>query len=295
VRSAQEIDATQKPADHRPLRWRGVINALWLLPGAVLMTCFFIAPILMIFRDSVLDPGFTLDNYRMLASDPLYYRVFWNSVRAAIEATLGCLALGYALAYIAFRASPRWRQIIISSLLFAFAVGTVPRTFSWLVILGDRGLVNRVIGAVTGATAPIQLIFNQFSVVLGMLHVMLPYMVLILLGSMMRVGPRLVPAARTLGASPRQAFLRVFLPLTAPGIIAGSMLIFVYSLGFYLVPAVLGGASQTTVVMQIESLAMKSGIWGTAASLSTVVILVSIAGAAFYLKLTGLSDVSRRD
>jgi ABC-type spermidine/putrescine transport system permease subunit I len=259
------------------------------------MACFFIAPILMIFRDSILDPQFTFNNYTALTSDPLYYTVIWNSIRAAFQATLGCLAIGYPVAYIAFRATPRLRNVILSSLLFAFAVGTVPRTFSWLVILGDRGLVNRFIAGVTGSTTPVHLIYNQFSVVLGMLHVMLPYMVLVLIGSMTRVGPRLVPAARTLGASPNQAFLRVFLPLTMPGIIAGSLLIFVYSLGFYLVPAVLGGASQTTVVMQIESLAMKSGIWGMAASLSSVVILASIAGAAFYLRFTGLSDVSRRD
>ncbi len=267
---------------------------LWLLPGFVLMTAIFIAPIVGMFRDGLTDPP-DFANFSTLFHDPLYARVIWNSVRAALQATIGCLLLGYPTAYLVFSAAPRWRQVMLGALLFAFAVGTVPRTFSWLVILGDRGLINSLYMLMTGSRSPIPLLYNQIGVIVGMLHVMLPYAVLILLSSMMRVGPRLVPAARTLGASPGKAFFRIFLPLTMPGILAASMLVFVYSLGFYLVPAVLGGASQTTVVMQIESLALRSGIWGLGAALSSVVVVISVIGAAAYVWITGLSDVSQRD
>lgn len=268
---------------------------LWLVPGISMMIFLFITPIALIFRDAIYDPAPSLKNFTALTADPLYIRVIWNSVRSALEATAGCLLIGYPTAYAIFRASPRWRQVVLGALLFSFAVGTVPRTFSWLVILGDKGLVNKLYFMLSGSSTSIPLLYNQVGVVIGMLHVMLPYIVLILLGSMMRVGPRLVPAARTLGASPVRAFWEIFLPLTIPGVIAGAMLVFVYSLGFFLVPAVLGGARQTTVVMQIESLTMKSGIWGMGAALSSVVIVISVLGAALYVKITGLSDVSQRD
>lgn len=268
---------------------------IWLAPGLIMLGVLFIMPIAIVFSDSVSDPSLGFSNYAALWNDPLYSKVIWNSIRSALLATISCLLIGYPTAYGIFTATPRWRQLLLAGVLFSFAVGTVPRTFSWLVILGDRGLINNLYFWLSGSQTPIHLLYNQFGVVVGMVHVMLPFMVLILLGSMARVGPRLVPAARTLGASPLRAFFEVFLPLTAPGVIAGSMLVFVYSLGFYLVPAVLGGAAQTTVVMQVESLAMRSGIWGMAAALSALVIVASISGAALYVKVTKLSDINLKD
>jgi ABC-type spermidine/putrescine transport system permease subunit I len=161
-------------------------------------------------------------------------------------------------------------------------------------MLGDRGVVNQVITGPLGAAHPLPLLYNQAGVLIGMTHVMLPFMTLILLGSMMRVNPRLVPAARTLGARPLVAFRAVFLPLTAPGVLAGTMMIAVYSLGFFVVPAVLGGAAQTTVVMAIRDLALTLGIWGLASAMAVVVVVVSLAGAWVYVRVTGLADTAER-
>ncbi|MCC6205062.1 MAG: ABC transporter permease [Hyphomicrobiales bacterium] len=267
---------------------------IWLVPGIALMLAVFIRPILLIVQESFTDPSFGLENYRTLASDPLYRRVMWNSVNSALQATLFCILIGYPAAYAIYKAAPKWRQAMLVILLFSFAVGTIPRAFSWLVILGDKGLVNNLLFWIGGRETPVHLLYNQIGVVVGMVHVMLPYIILILLGSMMRVGTTLVPAARTLGARPLRAFFEIFLPLTMPGVVAGAMLVFVYSLGFYLVPAVLGGASQTTVVMQIESLALRSGLWGMGSALSTIVIVVSVIGASVYVRMTGLSDITKR-
>lgn len=275
--------------------WREISVIAWLAPGLAMMFLLFLTPIAAIFRDGFFDPVFTLDNFALLANDPLYRRVMWNSIYSATLATVVCLLIGYPTAYAIFTAPSRWRHIALGALLFSFAVGTVPRTFSWLVILGDQGLINTLYFLLAGPSRSIELLYNRIGVVVGMVHVMLPYIVLILFGSMSRVSPRLVPAARTLGAKPWRAFVEIFLPLTMPGVIAGAMLIFVYSLGFYLVPAVLGGARQTTVVMQIESLTLRSGIWGLGAALSSVVIVVSVLGAAVYVWITNLSDVSQRE
>jgi putative spermidine/putrescine transport system permease protein len=277
------------------LNLRRMGQILWLLPGLTVMIALFVRPLGLIFRDAVYAPTFTLQNYATLFTEPLYAHVIWNSVRAGLQTTAGCLLLGYPTAYFIFRAAPAVKQIMLGAMLFAFSVGTIPRTFSWLVILGDHGIVNRVYMAISGSASPLPLLYNQAGVVIGMLHVMLPYMVLILFGTMTRVSPTLVPAARTLGASPGSAFRQVFFPLTLPGVIAGGMLIFIYSLGFYITPAVLGGAKETTVVMQIANLALVSGIWELGAALSSVVIVISILGALFYIWVTGLSDVSSRD
>jgi ABC-type spermidine/putrescine transport system permease subunit I len=179
---------------------------------------------------------------------------------------------------------------MLGVVLFSYTVGTVPRTFSWLVVLGDRGMINQIGYLFCDGYEPIPFIYNQFGVLVGMVHVMLPFMTLMLLSSMMRINPNLESAARTLGASRTKAFLTIFVPLTRPGVIAGAMLIFVYSLGFYVVPAVLGGASETTIVMQIRDLALRLGLWGLASALSTLVVVVSMIGAAFYVRLTDLSN-----
>ena len=274
---------------------RNIWEYIWLVPGLAMMIALFILPLGMMVRDSFIDPHPGLGNYTKLVSDPLYLHVIWNSVVSAVGATFCCIAIGYPTAYAIFKAPPRWRQFTLAALLFSFAVGTVPRTFSWLVVLGDRGLINRILLPFRTSGLPVLMLYNEVGVLVGMVHVMLPFIVLILLGTMMRVGPHLVPAARTLGATPVRAFFSIFLPLTKAGVIAGTMLIFIYSLGFYLVPAVLGGAGQTTVVMQIQSLVLNIGDWGLGAALSTIVAVVSVLGAAVYVQMTGLSDISSRD
>jgi putative spermidine/putrescine transport system permease protein len=255
------------------------------------MGMLFIGPIARMVWASLTDPAPGFDNYHTILRNPLYVRVLWNSVYSALGATIGCILIGYPTAYAIFRASRLWRQLLLGLVVFSYAVGTVPRTFSWIVVLGDQGLVNKVLFPIRGTEMPLHLIYNQIGVLVGMIHVMLPFVTLILLGSMTRVGAHLVPAARTLGASPVRAFWEVFFPLTRPGVLAATMLVFVYSLGFYIVPAVLGGAAQTTIVMEIRELALGLGVWGVAAALSSGMIIISIVGAAFYVRVTGLSDV----
>lgn len=274
---------------------RDVRSYAWLAPGMAVMGFLFIAPIALMFWSSLTDPQTGLENYRAIFSNSLYLRVLWNSIFSAVGATLGCLLVGYPTAYAIFRARGRSRQLMLGLVLFSYAVGTVPRTFSWLVVLGDHGLINETLMGLGVSRQPIPLVYNETGVIVGMVHVMLPFITLILLGSMMRVGVHLVPAARTLGASAFRAFWEIFLPLTRPGLIAGTMLIFVYSLGFYVVPAVLGGAAQTTIVMEIRDLALNLGLWGLGSALSSIVVLISILGAAVYVRVTGLSNVYGRE
>ena len=286
---------TKELAHPEPVAQRGWSALGWLIPGLVVIVVLFVAPFALVFWKSFTDPTPGLQNYEAIVTDSLYARVLWNTVVSAFWTTIGCLIIGYPFAYAIYRSSHRMRLILLGAVLFAYSVGTVPRSFAWLVVLGDRGVINQVRMALTGATQPIYLLYNQIGVLVGMIHIMLPFMTLLLLGAMSRVNPRLVPAARTLGASPWRAFWEVFLPQTRPGVMAGALLIFIYSLGFYVIPAVLGGATQTTVVMQIQSLILTVGEWGLGSALSGILAVASIIGAVVYVRVTGLTDVYARD
>ncbi|MFN8594029.1 MAG: ABC transporter permease [Thermomicrobiales bacterium] len=275
-------------------RWQIPLGLLWLVPGLIVIFALFIVPFALVYWTSLTEPAPGLQNYEAIIHNPLYAKVLRNTVVSAFWTTVLCLLIGYPLAYAIFRLRGWPRFVLLGSVLFAYAVGTVPRTFAWLVVLGDRGLVNQVWTTASGAK-PIPLLYNQSGVLIGMVHIMLPFMTLMLLGAMARVNPNLVPAARTLGASPLRAFFSVFVPQTRPGVIAGAMLIFIYSLGFYVIPAVLGGSTQTTIVMQIQSLVLEIGRWGLGAALSGILVIFAIIGSAIYVRVTGLTNVYSRD
>jgi len=270
---------------------------LFLLPGVAVMGLLFFLPFGLVGWTSLTDPAPGLENYREIATSPLYVTALRNTVRSALWTTLGCVLIGYPVAYAIHRARGRWRQAMLGLVLFTYAVGTLPRALAWVIVLGDRGLVNQGLTALglTRTGGPIHFLYNQTGVLIGMIHAMLPFFTLILLGAMARVRPNLVPAARTLGASPVRAFFLIFVPLTRPGLVAGALLIFIYSLGFYVIPAVLGGLTQTTVVMLIQSLVLTNALWGLGAALSALLVVVAVAGAAVYVRLTGLTHVGGHD
>ena len=270
----------------------GGASLLWLLPGLAAMAVLFVWPIAHLFALSMGGPADAPSPYVAIMTEPLYLRVIVNTGVSALGTTSLCLLIGYPTAYAIHTLRRPWRTIVLGSVLLSYAVGTMPRAFSWIVLLGDRGLLNRMLMQAFDLRQPLPLLYNQSGVLIGMTHVMLPFIVLTLLASMSRVPPRLVPAARTMGAGPWRAFALVFLPMTLPGILAGMMMTFIYSLGFYVVPAVLGGAGQTTVVMILRDLTLGLGRWSLGSALSVTVIVVCILGAAIYVPLARIGEAA---
>ena len=152
---------------------------VWLLPGLIALTLLFVVPFALVYWKSFTDPVPGLQNYQAILSNSLYVRVLWNTIVSAFWTTIGCLIIGYPLAYAIFRSSNRLRFILLGAVLFAYSVGTVPRSFAWLVVLGDRGVINQLRFLVTDATQPIYLLYNLTGVLIGMIHVMLPFMTLL--------------------------------------------------------------------------------------------------------------------
>jgi ABC-type spermidine/putrescine transport system permease subunit I len=267
--------------------------ALWLAPGLVALGVLMLWPAGHLLVLSLQPAETGIGPYAAILSEPVYRRVLLNTGVSALGTTVICLLIGYPTAYAVHSLSWPWRGVVLAAVLFSYAVGTMPRAFSWIVLLGDRGLVNQGLMQAFALSEPLPLLYNQGGVLIGMTHVMLPLMVLTLLAAMARVPAGVVAAARTLGAGPLRAFLFVFLPMTAPGILAGMMITFISSLGFYVVPAVLGGAGQTTVVMILRDLTLGLGRWGIGAALSVAMIVLCAAGAAVYVTLARIGEVER--
>lgn len=291
-RTTRVPEAPRRAASLRD-RLRGGEGFAWLAPGLLLIAVLLVWPVGHLVALSLQATDAGGGAYAAILSEPVYRRVLLNTGVSALGTTVICLLVGYPTAYAIHALPSPWRGIVLAAVLFSYAVGTMPRAFSWIVLLGDRGLVNQGLMQAFALSEPLPLLYNQGGVLIGMTHVMLPLMVLTLLAAMARVPNAVVAAARTLGAGPFRAFAFVFLPMTAPGILAGMMITFISSLGFYVVPAVLGGAGQTTVVMILRDLTLGLGRWGVGSALSIVMIVLCAAGAAVYVTLARIGEPER--
>ena len=230
---------------------------------------------------SFFSPGFTLEHYAKLFGEPGYMQALRNTAEISVWVTVLSLVLGYPLAYLMTVVSGRVRTPLIVLVLIPFWTSVLVRTFAWMVILGKRGIINQLLIGWGVVDKPVALIYNMLGVQIGMVHVLLPFMVFPLLNVMTRIDASLVTAARSLGASPRQAFLRIFLPLSLPGVSAGCVLVFLLAVGFYITPALLGGEGQVTFTTLIELVVRDLLDWNFGASLG--VFLLTIVGTLFIL------------
>jgi putative spermidine/putrescine transport system permease protein len=263
---------------------RAFKTPLWMIgPALLLLTLAFIAPLAMLLSRSIFDPTFTLAHYREILSNPQYLRVLWISVEIALVATLICLALGYPTAYALSRTHGVRRTLLLALILVPFWTNVLVRCYGWIIMLQTRGVINNLLVDQLGLLAqPLNLVFNFTGVMIGMVHYLLPPTILILDSVMKTVDPRLVVAAQSLGATRTQAFHRVFLPLTLPGIRAAGMLIFIMGLGFFVTPALLGGRRELTISSLISFEFTETISWGFGSALATLLLAITVIGLYCY-------------
>ncbi len=254
-------------------------------PGMSWLAVFFLAPLAVIFvvslgtRDQyggVVFEGFGLQNY-LRALEPDFLPTVANSLKYAAATTILSIAVAYPVAYWISRYGGRHKALLIVLVMLPFWTSFVIRTYAWMIILRDNGVVNSVLGAL-GMPEPLQLLNTDLAVILGMTYGFLPFAILPLYVSIDRLDPALVHAARDLYANGRQAFLRVTLPLTMPGIIAAAILTFIPAIGDYVTPELLGGAQTTTIAKIIQVLFMSARDWPYGAALGFLLIIATIAG-----------------
>ncbi|WP_373506260.1 ABC transporter permease [Aestuariivirga sp.] len=251
----------------------------WLLvaPFLVALTLLYAAPILNILWLSFTDPKPGLGNYQRIIESETVARLIWTTIRICLITTVFSVFLGYIVAYAMLHALAGVRRRMMSILLVSFWISVLVRSFAWLMLLGHNGLVNNALLSTGLISEPIAFVRNELGVLIGMTEYMIPYAILPLLANMQGIDPRVMSASRSLGASSTQTFFRVFLPLTKPGLIAASLLVFISSLGFYVTPAILGGGKVQMIAEYISVQLLVTVRWGTAAMLATLMLISVLA------------------
>jgi spermidine/putrescine transport system permease protein len=270
-------------------RLRGIA---FILPGAGWLALFFLVPLAIIFVVSLGDRGEldridltspSLDNY-VRAFDPVFATTFLNSIRFAAITTVLCLVIGYPIAYWISRYGGERKVLLLILVMLPFWTSYLIRTYSWMIMLRDNGVVNTILQAIGLTSEPIILMNTELSVILGMTYGFLPFAILPLFVSIDRLDPSLVAAARDLYASGRAAFVNVTLPLTMPGIVAAALLTFIPAIGDFVTPDLLGGPETTTIAKNIQVLFLANRDWPYGAALGFVLMVVTLAGTLLAIR-----------
>ena len=253
-------------------------------PALLLVAVTMIVPVAWLFGLSFLsDSGqLSLEHYRRMLEQPSYGRTFAMTFKVSALTTAICIAAGYPLAFVMSQLPRRAANLCMIAVLLPFWTSLLVRTYAWLVLLQRKGLINEWGMRLGWWDEPLALVHNLTGTLIGMVHIMLPFVVLPLLSAMRAIDADLLKAASSLGATPARAFRTVFLPLSLPGLAAGALIVFILCLGFYVTPAVLGGGKVIMVSNQIANDIELFFNWGAASALGAVLLVLTLAllGAA---------------
>jgi putative spermidine/putrescine transport system permease protein len=283
-------------AEGRPRRRLGGLAAnrwsLLVLPAVGFLVVFFLAPLVLMSIRSVTDPvGAGLSNYERFFTQEAYLHVLTNTFWIAFVSTVTCLVVGYPFAYLMTVVPGRVAGLLLIAVLLPFWSSLLVRTFAWQVILRDTGIINTFLIDLGLISEPLTLIRTTGGVILGMSHILLPFMVLPIYAVMRRIDPEYGRAAANLGAPPVSAFLRIFLPLSLPGVVAGSLLVFVLALGFYITPALLGGLRDQMISQVIVQQVQQRLDWGFGTAMSVLLMVITLVILFIASRAIRLRDV----
>ena len=250
------------------------------LPALLVIVLLVVLPVGWLAWQSVYHNGFTLENYRRIWSEDIYWRSFALTFQISLLVTLLALLLGYPIAYAASVAPKRWGIIILALVVLPFWTSVLVRAYAWLALLQRTGVINQLLRQLGVIDEPLALVHNTFGTVVATLHILLPFMVLPLYATMQQIPRDLMQAGASLGASPMLTFWRIFLPLSLPGVLAGSTLVFVLALGFYITPELLGGGRTIMISMLVSRNVELYDQWGAASAVG--VVLLAAVGLIFF-------------
>jgi ABC-type spermidine/putrescine transport system permease subunit I len=266
-------------------RRRQRLLAALAIPALALLAVLFAYPVLRLIALSV--EGGSLTWYAKALGESLYLEVFWITIRIAVIVTAMTLVLSYPVAYFLATTSRLGAALGFALVVLPLWTSILVRTYAWMVLLGRNGIVNKSLIAVGAIDEPLALLHNELGVVIGMVHVLMPYMVLPIYAAMRRVDPDLLQAAEGLGAGTFRIFRRIFLPLSVQGVYAGCILVFVLSVGFFITPALLGGGRVIMIAVLIEQQVRDVLNWPFASALATVLLVATIAIYGLAQRATG--------
>lgn len=263
----------------------GLGPAVLLVPPLLFLGGVFVWPLLHVVWGSVFTPQPTLEHYVRMFTVPVYGRVFWITLKISGLTVAGCLLLGYPAAYFLASVRPATRQLLLLCVIVPFFTSLLIRNYVWMILLQRNGLLNRLLLDWGIISHPLPLMYNEVGVLVAMVHMLLPYMIFPVLSALLAIPPELAHASASLGAGAGRTFLRVTLPLSLPGVAAGSLLVFIVALGFFITPALLGGPRQMMISNLIEFNVRQVLNWPFAFALSNTLLLGTIGLYLVYLRL----------
>jgi putative spermidine/putrescine transport system permease protein len=260
-------------------------------PLLVLLLFLYVWPMAQVFWISISDPEFGLQNYEKLLSNRGILKMLHTTFEVCAITTALAMFFGYIVAYAMVHVSDRHRTWMLLFILVPFWVSVLARAFSWLMLLHDNGMVNDLLRAWGITEEPVQLVRNQLGVYIGMVHYMIPYAILPLYAGMRAIDQRCISAARGLGAGPFEAFWRVFLPLSLPGLIGAGVLVFILTLGFFVTPAILGGGKTIMVAEYISVQILQTIRWGIGSMLAVTLLFIVLTLLAVMSRVVDLRSM----
>jgi len=278
-------------APGRAARW----PVLAVTPATGYLLLFFAVPIGMLLASGFSGPTSPWQHYHRALTGPAYLRILRNTFEISLGVTAASLVLAYPLAYVLAGLRPREARIALGLVALPWLTSLLVRSFAWMVLLGQAGVVNRLLLGLGVIERPLPLLYSAFGVYVGMVHILLPYMVFALFSVMRGIDRGLLRAAQAAGASPWRAFRHVYLPLSLPGVAGGCLIVFVMATGFYVTPALLGSPRQTMIAQSITSEINDALNWEFGAALATLLLAVTLAGLVVYNRFLGLDRLLGAD
>lgn len=270
---ADQVRAIARDSRREQARILGLI-----VPALVVLAALLLVPLVWLIWQSVIGPeGLTTAHYQRIVDDVGYHNSFWLTFEISVLVTVLAILIGYPVSYMLSRLKPKWAALGLGLVIVPFWTSLLVRTYAWMLLLQRRGVVNDAMIDLGIIEKPLVLMHNFTGTTIGMLHIMLPFMVLPLYATMRRIDNELLLAAANLGASPRHAFWWVFFPLSKPGLLAGTLLVFVLCLGFYITPELLGGGRTIMISMLVARNVELYFEWGAASSVAIVLLVLVVA------------------
>ena len=266
----------------------GLPGWLGILPYALVLLAVFAVPVLFLLRLAFGDAGFSLAHFIRIAEVPIYRSVLLTTLSISGMTTVLAVVMSYPLAYLMATVSPRVRSILVVVVLLPFWTSALVRTTAWIILLQGNGVLNRILMGTGLTSEPITFVYNLSGVLIGMTHVLMPFVVLPLYAAFRGLDLATVQAAEGLGAGPWTVFRRIVLPLTAPGAMAGGMIVFMNAIGYYITPALMGGPAQTMISQMIADNITRELNWGFAAALSAVLLTATLLIFVIFQRVFGL-------
>lgn len=271
---------------------------LLLLPTLLIFIFFFLVPLVFLFvtsfktfdANSGIGNEWTFQNYIKFLTDSFYLSVLWRTVKIALLTTLITIIISYPVAYQISKVKGRLKNFLTLIVLSPLLISMVIRSYGWVIILSNKGVINNTLMELGIINQPLTLLYTEFSVILGMIHVLFPYMVLTIMGSLERIDPSVIRASQNLGASSARTFFSVMLPLTLPGIFAGSVMVFSLSVSSFVTPAILGGPQVKVMsYLTYEQTAVMLN-WPYGSAIGFLLIFLAIITIIIYSRILAYSE-----